>query len=515
MSDQKLSESQIGAVVWQQAEILTRILSQFDVSKKTRGLILADFPPQWSQALILTLIQFFPELGVDKILVEHCAQYATFYPNPDGPDQTYVLIDALTAPDPRSVQNQFKAMLYRYPQKRLVVIGGEELGSWNLPNYLEQTQQIRVRDQILKELMKDDANSNFSDQPLLGTLFRDDAALLNHAEKIIPRYELKDLVLPPLATRKFREVLNIAQNKIKDSYDLGWREKHQRGHSVVLVFNGASGTGKTMAAEVVAQSLGYDLYRIDYSSIQSKYIGEAEKSLKAIFEAAQGVRGVLLFDEGDAIFAKRTDGSSTNDRYSNGEVNFLLQELERFEGIIIISTNLERNMDDAFMRRFTKVMKFPFPEPAIRAELWKTMVPSRMKLEGDIDFELLGQYPLSGGEIRNTLIEASLIGRARGDRQVTMVDLLWAVKRGCQKKNIPILRESMPVELGEIVAEEWEDTVYRVKADPYQVKHVWNQAERRLEPAGLTLHYRDARIRMEQRSKAQTIAPGKTARTAS
>jgi SpoVK/Ycf46/Vps4 family AAA+-type ATPase len=431
-------------------------------------------------------------LRVETILVSQGVDYGRHYPEEVTQEEALILIDALHSSQSEATQVQVKSLLYRYPQKRLVVMGNDYLGSWNFPNHFGRTEIIPIREELLTLLNQLEVPEK--DSSLLDSMYRDDAALLAHSQKIIPRYDLKDLILPEFSKRRFTEALNVARNKLTDSFESGWREKHQRGHNVVLVFNGPSGTGKTMGAEVVAKALNYVLYRIDYSSVQSKYIGEAEKSLKAIFEAARGVPGVLLFDEGDAIFATRSEGTSTQDRYSNGEVNFLLQELERFEGIIIISTNFEKNMDTAFMRRFTKVIRFPIPDSTVRGQIWKNSVPLRMQFEGDIDFNLLSQYELTGGEIRNALVEACLIPRARNDRAVTMVDLLWATKRECQKKKVSFEDSRLPEELGQLVAPEWEERIYSLDADPFQKKHCWNQALRITTPDyQLKLPYQVAR----------------------
>lgn len=474
-----------GVVLGEQERLLTEILQRHQVGTSLRCLLLADFPPKWAKALKQVLPRFYPNFSVKSTLIDHCSRYQQVYGPIVSGELTLNIINALETPATKVIKSVY-SVLYELPDQYLVVMADASVATWDPPNDIGESAIIHLREEISQTLSKRTPSDTQDD--LMRSLYRGDSALLAHAQKIAPTYTLDHLILKPSVKNTVTEALNIARHKIQDSFDSGWREVHHNGHNVVLVFNGPSGTGKTMAAHVIAKELGYLLYRIDYSSIHSKYIGETEKSLKAIFEAARGVPGVLLFDEGDAIFATRSNqesGSST-ERYSNGEVNFLLQELERFEGIIIISTNLEKNMDEAFMRRFTRVIRFPFPTQETRALLWQKLTPPRMKFEGDVDFQTLGIFPLTGGDIRTALTEASIIGRVRGDGTVTMIDLLWAAKRVCQKKSISFRDVSnnieIPAELLAVIGNnaDQETEIYSASASPYQFKHVWDQKQRRL-----------------------------------
>jgi SpoVK/Ycf46/Vps4 family AAA+-type ATPase len=198
------------------------------------------------------------------------------------------------------------------------------------------------------------------------------------------------------------------------------------------------------------------IYQIDLSSVVSKWVGETEKNLKAIFKAARGVKGILLFDEGDAIFGQRTDVKGSQDRYNNLEVNYLLQELEAFEGIVILSTNYERNLDDAFSRRFTYTINFGFPSAEEREKIWKANLPPELPLAPNVDFKALAIFALSGGNIKNCIRDGAAIAVAKGQTQVEQVDFLWAVKRESQKLGIEFSRESVGEQYWRKVGPEWE-----------------------------------------------------------
>lgn len=475
---------------------LKELLLSEDLS--CRCLILEDFSPQWALA-----VQSIYKTHFQTIPLERIPLYAGSknHLNPDYQNPAFfnfVLVDALHVHHVEVFEEQLKSLLHFYPYKKWIVFAPHFSRRFQFLNHITRVETIQFREVI--------QNSQNISPAIRETLYRDDSALLHHSEKIQPKYSLNDLILPSRNFKKFQEILVMAKFKSQASYTFGWREKHQRGYNVVLVFNGPSGTGKTMAAEVVAQSLGYALYRIDYSSVQSKYIGETEKSLKSIFESAKGVPGVLLFDEGDALFSKRTDGNSVQDKYANAEVNFLLQELERFEGVLIISTNLEKNLDEAFMRRFSMVLSFPHPDRETRERLWQSIAPPKMKFAGDIDFELLSFFFLSGGEIRNILVEACLIPLARGSLAVTMIDLLWSAKRSYQKRNQRFPVEILPPELADLVSPEWEDALIQAEVDPYQIEHIWNQSEKKTHPENLPLIHQIKRIRKERHLEKQSMS---------
>jgi SpoVK/Ycf46/Vps4 family AAA+-type ATPase len=202
---------------------------------------------------------------------------------------------------------------------------------------------------------------------------------------------------------------------------------------MTALFAGESGTGKTLAAEVIATELGLDLYVIDLSTVVDKYIGETEKNLDRIFEEADRVNGVLLFDEADAIFGKRSEVRDARDRYANLEVAYLLQRMERFDGVAILTTNLRANLDDAFTRRIDVIVDFPTPEAEARLALWRMHLPTRMRLGDDLDFEFMAhRFRLAGGNIRNICLTATFLA-ADAVEPVSMVHVIRATEREYRK----------------------------------------------------------------------------------
>src|SRR5688572_16202689 len=173
-----------------------------------------------------------------------------------------------------------------------------------------------------------------------------------------------------------------------------------RGLGVSALFSGPSGTGKTMAAEVLARELGLDLYRIDLSQVVNKYIGETEKGLRRLFDAAEGGGAILLFDEADALFGRRTEVRDSHDRYANLEVSYILQRMETFGGLAILTTNLRKNIDTAFLRRLRFVVEFPFPDPAMRRRLWERAFPAATPTTG-LDPARLARLAVAGGSVRS------------------------------------------------------------------------------------------------------------------
>ena len=213
----------------------------------------------------------------------------------------------------------------------------------------------------------------------------------------------------------------------------GGKKIRPRGYGIKALFSGGPGTGKTMCAEVIAGSLGLDLFKVDLSSVISRWVGETEKNLKEIFDAAEGGSSVILFDEGDALFGSRGDVKQAQDRFANQEVSFLLQRLEVFEGCAIITTNLQENIDEAFLRRFGAVIEFPMPTPAERLRLWQRAVPADAPKDPDIDYEYIAnQFSIAGGAIINSGINACVVAAAEG-RDVSMQHLIYAIARELHK----------------------------------------------------------------------------------
>ncbi|MFB2891742.1 ATP-binding protein [Aerosakkonemataceae cyanobacterium BLCC-F50] len=246
------------------------------------------------------------------------------------------------------------------------------------------------------------------------------------AQRITPSASWEDLVLPEEQRRMLQQIAAHVRQRTKVYEKWGFASKSDRGLGISALFAGVSGTGKTMSAEVLAQELQLDLYRIDLSSVVSKYIGETEKNLRRIFDAAEGGATILLFDEADALFGKRSDVKDSHDRYANMEVSYLLQRMEAYQGLAILTTNLKDSLDTAFLRRIRFVVKFPFPDASERAEIWKRIFPKNTPIES-LDFNRLARLNVAGGNIRNIALNAAFLAADTGEA-VAMKHLLEAAQ---------------------------------------------------------------------------------------
>jgi winged helix domain-containing protein/ATPase family protein associated with various cellular activities (AAA) len=272
-----------------------------------------------------------------------------------------------------------------------------------------------------------------SDDLRAGARSQNGAGLERLARRIEPRVDWSDLVLPDQVLARLRELAARARHRetVLDDWCMGRRALGGRG--ITGLFAGESGTGKTMSAEVVAGDLGLDLYVIDLSTVVDKYIGETEKNLDRIFVGAEGVNGVLLFDEADALFGKRSEVKDARDRYANVEVAYLLQRMELFDGIAILTTNLRANVDEAFTRRLDVVVDFPTPEESDRQRLWEEFLGAGLPVANDVDLAFLaGSFELSGGNIRNIALTAAYLAADAG-HAVTMADLVVGTEREYRK----------------------------------------------------------------------------------
>jgi SpoVK/Ycf46/Vps4 family AAA+-type ATPase len=253
------------------------------------------------------------------------------------------------------------------------------------------------------------------------------------ARHIEPRYRWEDIVLPADGIAQLHELCSRVQHQLTVLERWGYGRKHARKTGISALFAGAPGTGKTMAAEIIAGSLGLDLYRIDLSSVVSKYIGETEKNLERIFRAADQGDAVLLFDEADAIFGKRSEVRDARDRYANVEVAYLLQRLENYEGLAVLTTNLRGNIDEAFIRRLDSVLEFPLPEEAERLQIWRRSLPPEAPVDADADLAFLARkFKLAGGHIRNIALTAAFLA-AENNTSIGMKHLVRATRREYQK----------------------------------------------------------------------------------
>jgi hypothetical protein len=256
------------------------------------------------------------------------------------------------------------------------------------------------------------------------------------AQRIIPRARWEDLVLPAVQERLLREMAAHVRHRMTVFEDWGFGARTSRGSGVAALFAGPSGTGKTFAAEVMAQDLSLDLYRVDLSQVVSKYIGETEKNLRRIFDAAEGGGAVLLFDEADALFGKRSEVKDSHDRYANIEVSYLLQRMETYRGLAILTTNLKDAIDTAFLRRLRFVVQFPFPDATGRAEIWRRVLPPELPVNGLVP-EKLARLGVSGGTIRNIALSAAFLAAEAGE-PVRMPHVLSAARTEYAKLGKPL-----------------------------------------------------------------------------
>lgn len=267
----------------------------------------------------------------------------------------------------------------------------------------------------------------------------------DRAQRLDPKGSWNQLILPKEQNHQLREACSHVKYRNKVFKDWGFNEKITYGTGLGLLFTGPPGTGKTMAAQIMASELNLEIYRVDLSQVVSKYIGETEKNLKLIFDEAARSSAILLFDEGDALFSKRTEVSDSHDKYANVETSYLLQKIEAYEGISIVTTNLIGNIDEAFIRRFSFVVHFPFPTAEYRRQIWRGIFPENTPLSKLLDLEYMGnRFELSGGNIKNIALNAAFRAAA-GQREITMKDLLLSVSAEISKSGKTVL----PSDFGE------------------------------------------------------------------
>ncbi len=262
---------------------------------------------------------------------------------------------------------------------------------------------------------------------------RADLELGTLAQPVEPRFGLNELMLPPLQTRQVDEIVVAMNNLTRVHYEWGtaraWNES-----GLAALFAGPPGTGKTMAAEAVALELQLPLYRIDLSQVVNKYIGETEKNLRKLFDAADAADVILFFDEADALFGKRTEVKDAHDRYANLEISYLLERMERFKGLAILATNRKKDLDEAFLRRLRFVIEFPLPGPEERLRIWREVIPKGVDASS-LDFDFLARrFPLAGGHIRAIVFQACLqSAHADAPRELSMPVIIRAVQREYDK----------------------------------------------------------------------------------
>jgi hypothetical protein len=256
------------------------------------------------------------------------------------------------------------------------------------------------------------------------------------AQRIVPAAGWDDLVLPDAQLQTLRQLTAQVRHRMTVYESWGFSDKGRRGLGVSALFSGESGTGKTLAAEVIANDLGLDLYRIDLSSVVSKYIGETEKNLKQVFDTAEEGGVLLLFDEADALFGKRSEVRDSHDRYANIEVGYLLQRMEAYAGLAILTTNLKSSLDKAFQRRLRFAVHFPFPDVKQREAMWVRAFPGSTPTTA-LDAKKLAQLNVTGGNIRNIALNAAFLA-ASSTRSVDMGHVLLAARLEAHKIERPL-----------------------------------------------------------------------------
>jgi hypothetical protein len=272
-----------------------------------------------------------------------------------------------------------------------------------------------------------------ADELQAGARSQNSAGLQRLARRIEPWAGWDQLVLPSETLQLLKELTDRVRYRERVLDQWGFRRGGGRAEGVTALFAGPSGTGKTLAAEVIAHDLGLDLYAVDLATVVDKYIGETEKNLDRIFNEAERVNSVLFFDEADALFGKRSEVKDARDRYANVEVAYLLQRMERFDGLAVLSTNLRANLDEAFARRLDVLADFPQPDEEQRLALWRHCLRSEAPIADDLDLAFCAKaFELSGGNIRNIVVTAAFLAAGDGT-PVTMAHLIKAVQREYKK----------------------------------------------------------------------------------
>lgn len=253
------------------------------------------------------------------------------------------------------------------------------------------------------------------------------------ATRIDSLYAWDDLILPQAAHDLLHQICDQVRQQARVFSQWGFDTRFSYGKGLSALFTGPPGTGKTMAAQVIANEIQLDLYKVDLSTVISKYIGETEKNLNRIFEEAESSNAILFFDEADALFGKRTEVSDAHDRYANIEVSYLLQKMEEYNGIVILASNFRGNMDDAFTRRIRFIVEFPFPDEVSRSQIWKIHFPEQAPVDANVDHDLLArQFPIPGGNIRNVVLNAAFQA-AKFDCAINMNHLLDSTRQEYEK----------------------------------------------------------------------------------
>jgi SpoVK/Ycf46/Vps4 family AAA+-type ATPase len=291
--------------------------------------------------------------------------------------------------------------------------------------------------EIARQALADAKPEELQDRLWTTALNSTRARLDELAQHLEPKAKWDDIVLPPAEMKLLTQIADQVGYRSMVYDEWGFRDKSSRGLGINALFAGESGTGKTMAAEVLANHLGLNLHRIDLSAVVSKYIGQTEKNLRRLFDAADNGGAVLFFDEADALFGKRSEVKDSHDRYANIEINFLLQRMESYRGLAILATNMKSALDPAFLRRLRFIVTFPFPGVAERKAIWQKVFPPQAPVSA-LDYDRLAKLNVTGGHIHNIAMNAAFLAAHSGGGSVTMPMILDAARAEFRKLERPI-----------------------------------------------------------------------------
>ena len=309
----------------------------------------------------------------------------------------------------------------------------------NLPSIQQVVQDIAVTDSL--------EETDLPEQVWNACLLRTRPRLDVLAQRIEVKASWEDIVLPGNELELLRQIADQVEQRSKVYDEWGFRQKMNRGLGISALFAGESGTGKTMAAEVIANELRLNLYRIDLSAVVSKYIGETEKNLRRLFDAAEDGGAILFFDEADALFGKRSEVKDSHDRYANIEINYLLQRMEAYRGLAVLATNMKSALDHAFLRRLRFIVNFPFPSREDRISIWQRVFPLQTPING-LDYDFLARLNLTGGNIHNIALSAAFLAAKAGER-VNMPLVLEAARFEFRKMGQPVNENLFQFEKGQ------------------------------------------------------------------
>lgn len=330
-------------------------------------------------------------------------------------------------PDPAHREAIWRLHVGRHP-------GAKALGIPQLALDFEFTgAQIRNAVRVAREIATSRGEATFTRDDLnAGAWAQVRADMAEYARRSKVRLTLDDLILPDEEMRQVRDLLDAARHRAFIMTEWGFGRRLTTGKGIACLLLGEPGTGKTLCAEILAVALGQNLYQISIPRVMSKYIGETEKNIERIFATARANNSILLFDEADALFSTRVKVETSVDRFSNMEINLLLQEIERYEGLVLLTTNLEKNIDKAFERRIQFKIRFPFPDAEHRAKIWLGHVPRECPIEPEIDWALVGKsFQLAGGNIKNALLRAAYHA-ARDGTRISMQHIVDAAEAECR-----------------------------------------------------------------------------------